>query len=74
VALAWLKAQGEDVVPIPGVERRDLLTQNVASLSVPLGPEDLARLDAIFAPGVTAGNPDHTLARGIGHADGDGAG
>ena len=63
VALAWLLAQGDDVVPIPGVERRDLLRQNLGALDVELAPDDLARLDSSFAPGATSGNPDATLLR-----------
>jgi aryl-alcohol dehydrogenase-like predicted oxidoreductase len=63
VAIAWLIAQGDDVVPIPGVERRDLLTQNLAALQVELSPDDLAFLEATFAPGVASGNPDATLLR-----------
>jgi aryl-alcohol dehydrogenase-like predicted oxidoreductase len=63
VALAWLIAQGDDVVPIPGVERRDLLTQNLAALQLELSPDDLAFLEATFAPGVASGNPDATLLR-----------
>jgi aryl-alcohol dehydrogenase-like predicted oxidoreductase len=63
VALAWLLAKGPDVVPIPGVERRDLLRENVASLAVVLGPDELRWLDDAFPPGVTAGNPDEVLLR-----------
>jgi aryl-alcohol dehydrogenase-like predicted oxidoreductase len=46
VALAWVHAQGDDVVPIPGTKRRTYLEQNVAALDVHLSPDDLARLDA----------------------------
>lgn len=51
VALAWLLAQGDDVVPIPGTKRRAYLEQNVAAVDVVLTPEDLARLDDLPAAG-----------------------
>ena len=51
VALAWLKAQGDDVVPIPGVEKRSYLEENVACLSIQLSGDDLALLDATFPVG-----------------------
>jgi aryl-alcohol dehydrogenase-like predicted oxidoreductase len=47
VALAWVLAQGDDVVPIPGTKRVPYLEENVASADVQLTTEDLARLDAI---------------------------
>jgi aryl-alcohol dehydrogenase-like predicted oxidoreductase len=47
LSLAWVLAQGEDVVPIPGTKRRTYLEQNAASLDVVLTPEDLAALDAV---------------------------
>jgi aryl-alcohol dehydrogenase-like predicted oxidoreductase len=46
LALAWLLAQGDDVVPIPGTKRRAYLEQNVGALDVELSDEDLARIDA----------------------------
>lgn len=55
VALAWLLAKGEDVVPIPGTKRRPYLEENVAATELSLGAADLARLDAALAPGVVAG-------------------
>ena len=45
LALAWVLAQGDDIVPIPGTKRRNYLEENVSSLDVVLGPEDLRRLD-----------------------------
>lgn len=63
VALAWLLAQGPDVVPIPGVERRSLLEENVGAIGLELSAADLATLDAAFPPGVAAGNPDELLLR-----------
>jgi aryl-alcohol dehydrogenase-like predicted oxidoreductase len=46
IALAWVHAQGEDVVPIPGTKRRRYLEENVGALEVELSAEDLAALDA----------------------------
>jgi aryl-alcohol dehydrogenase-like predicted oxidoreductase len=45
ISLAWVHAQGADVVPIPGTKRRDYLEQNVAALEIGLDASDLARLD-----------------------------
>ena len=56
VALAWLLAQGEDVVPIPGTKRRSWLEENVAALDVRLDGSELAKLDEAFPPGITAGD------------------
>jgi aryl-alcohol dehydrogenase-like predicted oxidoreductase len=56
VALAWLLAQGEDVVPIPGTKRRGHLEENVAALNVRLDDSELAKLDEAFPPGITAGD------------------
>jgi aryl-alcohol dehydrogenase-like predicted oxidoreductase len=47
LALAWVLAQGEDIVPIPGTKRREYLEQNAAAVDVELTPEDLARLDEL---------------------------
>ena len=47
VALAWLQAQGDDVVPIPGTKRRRYLEENVAALDVELSADDVARLEAL---------------------------
>ncbi len=46
LALAWVLAQGEDLVPIPGTKRRTYLEQNAAAVDVELSAEDLARIDA----------------------------
>lgn len=51
VALAWLLARGDDVVPIPGTTRVRHLESNLGSLDVRLSPEQLARLDAVEAAG-----------------------
>ena len=55
LALAWVLAQGEDLVPIPGTKRRDRLEENAASLEVVLTPADLKRLEEALPVGVTAG-------------------
>jgi aryl-alcohol dehydrogenase-like predicted oxidoreductase len=46
LALAWVLAQGEDIVPIPGTKRRTYLEQNAAAVDVELSDEDLAKIDA----------------------------
>jgi aryl-alcohol dehydrogenase-like predicted oxidoreductase len=51
VAIAWLYAQGDDIVPIPGTKRRKYLEENVASLDVTLTEDDLARLGALEPAG-----------------------
>ena len=55
LALAWVLAQGEDVVPIPGTKRRSYLEENVGAVAVQLDDDDLARLAAIAPPGVAVG-------------------
>jgi aryl-alcohol dehydrogenase-like predicted oxidoreductase len=55
LALAWVMAQGEDVVPIPGTKRRTYLEENVAAGDVVLTDDDLGRLDALAPQGVAAG-------------------
>ena len=51
VALAWLAAQGDDVVPIPGTKRRTYLEENVAALDLALTADDLARLEGLTPAG-----------------------
>jgi aryl-alcohol dehydrogenase-like predicted oxidoreductase len=55
LALAWVLAQGEEIVPIPGTKRRAYLEENAGALQVTLSAEDLARIDAIAPQGVAAG-------------------
>ena len=50
IALAWLLAKGDDVVPIPGFKRRVTMEDSVAAVDVTLSADDLAKLDAIGAP------------------------
>lgn len=51
IALAWVLAQGRDVIPIPGTKRLDYLAQNIAASEISLSGEQLAVLDAAFDPG-----------------------
>jgi aryl-alcohol dehydrogenase-like predicted oxidoreductase len=55
LALAWVLAQGEDIVPIPGTKRRKYLEENVGALQVRLTSEDLRRIDEVFPAGAAAG-------------------
>ena len=59
LALAWVLAQGQDIVPIPGTKHVRYLDQNIDSLKVDLSDEDLQRLDAILPPGAAAGARYH---------------
>jgi aryl-alcohol dehydrogenase-like predicted oxidoreductase len=56
LALAWVLAQGDDIVPIPGTKRRHLLKENVAALSIELTPEDLAAIEAVVPRGAVVGD------------------
>ncbi len=56
LALAWVLAQGDEIVPIPGTKRRTYLEENAAAAEIELSPEDLERIDAVFPRGVTAGD------------------
>jgi aryl-alcohol dehydrogenase-like predicted oxidoreductase len=56
LALAWVLAQGDDIVPIPGTKRRTYLDENVAALQVRLTSAQLAALDAEFPPNAAAGD------------------
>jgi aryl-alcohol dehydrogenase-like predicted oxidoreductase len=63
LALAWLLAQGEDLIPIPGTKRRRYLEENAGALKVKLTAEELRRIDEVAPRGVAAGNryPDHMM-------------
>jgi aryl-alcohol dehydrogenase-like predicted oxidoreductase len=63
VALAWVLAQGDDIVPIPGTKRVAYLEENVGGLDLELGADDLRRLEEAFPVGVAAGDryPDMSL-------------
>lgn len=56
LALAWVLAQGDDIVPIPGTKRRRYLEENVGALDVHLAPDELAEIDAILPAGAAAGS------------------
>ena len=56
LALAWLLAQGHDVVPIPGTKRRQYLEENVAAVDVTLTPEELTRINEVAPKGFAAGD------------------
>ncbi|QJD99514.1 aldo/keto reductase [Massilia forsythiae] len=56
LALAWVLAQGPDIVPIPGTKRRSYLEQNVEAAAIDLGPAQLVELEAIFPRGAAAGS------------------
>ena len=55
LALAWVLAQGEDIVPIPGTKRRKYLEENAAAVGITLTKQELAEIDAILPPGSAAG-------------------
>jgi aryl-alcohol dehydrogenase-like predicted oxidoreductase len=59
LALAWLLAQGEDVVPIPGTKQRRYLEQNVGALDVELTTSDLEEIEEVAPKGVAAGERYH---------------
>jgi aryl-alcohol dehydrogenase-like predicted oxidoreductase len=56
LALAWVMAQGDDVVPIPGTKRRSYLEENIGACDITLTDKDLARLDALAPQGAAAGD------------------
>jgi aryl-alcohol dehydrogenase-like predicted oxidoreductase len=55
LAIAWLLAQGDDIVPIPGTKRLAYLEDNLGAVDVTLSPEDLARIEAVAPRGFAAG-------------------
>ncbi|MES2325897.1 MAG: aldo/keto reductase [Pseudomonadota bacterium] len=59
LALAWVLAQGEDIVPIPGTKHVRYLDENIGALDVKLTDADLKRLDEILPPGAAAGQRYH---------------
>jgi len=64
LALAWVLAQGEDIVPIPGTKRRKYLEENAAADAIKLTKEDLLRINEVFPPEAAAGGryPEHMMA------------
>jgi aryl-alcohol dehydrogenase-like predicted oxidoreductase len=55
VALAWVLAQGKDIIPIPGTKHRSYLEQNAAAVDIKLSPDEIRRLSQSFPFGVAAG-------------------
>jgi len=64
LALAWVLAQDEIIVPIPGTKRRKYLEENVAALAVEITPDELARINEVAPKGATAGTryPEASMA------------
>lgn len=65
LALAWLLAQGEDIVPIPGTKRQKYLEEDIAAVNIRLTPEELARIEKAAPKGVAAGQryPEEGMSR-----------
>jgi len=63
LALAWVLAQDNNIIPIPGTKRRKYLEENLAAIDVKLTKEDLRRIDEIFPTGAAAGDryPEHMM-------------
>ena len=63
LALAWVLAQGGDVVPIPGTKRAKYLDENLGSLRVRLTADELRQIDAVLPPGAASGDryPAHSM-------------
>ena len=63
LALAWVLAQGDDIVPIPGTKRRKYLDENVAATGLVLGRDVLDELASVFPAGAAAGQryPDNMM-------------
>jgi aryl-alcohol dehydrogenase-like predicted oxidoreductase len=63
LALAWVLAQGDDVVPIPGTKRRKYLEENAGAIEIELTIHDLRRLNEVFPTGAAAGQryPEHMM-------------
>jgi aryl-alcohol dehydrogenase-like predicted oxidoreductase len=65
LVLAWLLAQGSDILPIPGTKRRERIDENLAALKIKLSPQDLKRISDAAPPGAGAGTryPAETMKR-----------
>jgi aryl-alcohol dehydrogenase-like predicted oxidoreductase len=63
LALAWLLAESDDIIPIPGTKRRNYLEENIAALNVKLSADDLRRIDEVAPHGSAAGQryPEHMM-------------
>jgi aryl-alcohol dehydrogenase-like predicted oxidoreductase len=56
LALAWVLAQGNDIIPIPGTKRIKYLEENIAAVNIKLSAEDLERINDVFPPGSASGH------------------
>jgi aryl-alcohol dehydrogenase-like predicted oxidoreductase len=65
LSLAWVLAQGDDIVPIPGTKRRKYLEENVRAAEIRLTPKDLAEIEAVFPKGAVAGDRYHPTMMGL---------
>jgi aryl-alcohol dehydrogenase-like predicted oxidoreductase len=65
LALAWVLAQGDDIVPIPGTKRRSYLEQNVAASAIALSPADLERIEEASPRGAAVGDRYHPSMMGF---------
>ena len=63
LALAWLIAQGKDVIPIPSNKSRRHLEENLKAIDIKLTQDDVTRLDKLFKPGAAAGPRTRDLDR-----------
>ena len=55
VALAWLLAQGDDIVPIPGTKHRQYVEENIGALNLKLSGADIGRIEGVVTKGIAAG-------------------
>ena len=62
LALAWVLAKGEDIVPIPGTKRVKYLDDNLGAVNVRLSRDELAQIDALLPAGAAAGERYHAQA------------
>jgi aryl-alcohol dehydrogenase-like predicted oxidoreductase len=67
VAIAWVLARGDDIVPLIGARTRERLAESLAALDVTLGADDLAAIEAAVPPGAAAG--DRYAAAQMAHLD-----
>jgi aryl-alcohol dehydrogenase-like predicted oxidoreductase len=65
LSLAWVLAQGDDIVPIPGTKRRKYLEENVAALEIRLTAKDLSDIEAVFPKGAAAGERYHPVSMAL---------
>jgi len=65
LALAWVLAQDNNIVPIPGTKRRKYLEENIAAIDLKLSSQEIQRIDEIFPAGAAAGlrYPEHMMSR-----------